>query len=572
MQLEAPTQLDDTSVEVHREVRDEAPTRMVPSVRGARPEPGQESLALPDLLREEEASRARGFAFTSGLLAIVGLGAFPLISRGAAIEPYYIAALLVCISASAWMWWRSRDPRRYSFRVFRIFCVTALAALMVIVVYGGLFSPAVCVLSLGLSFAGMGDDRRWAIGVCVAGIIIYSTMCVLLLTGVITDYGLLEVNGVDAKILAFATFMTPCALVIALWQARLSRRATYSAVARLQQAMRLAQEREAQLQEVVHDLRVAREGGAGAQGRYTGYCAGAYTLGAVIGRGGMAEVYSARHVDNGGSAAVKVLAGAVHDDTDVRRFAREGAVAAALHAPNVVQVFEVGAFEDGMQYIVMELLRGTDLATLLMKSRLEHGELIKMVYEVAEGLEAVHAAGVIHRDVKPRNLFRTDGPHGVWKLLDFGVSRESSSGGTLTEGAVVGTPGYMSPEQARSTHAVDRRADVFSLGAVIYRCLTGQPPFNGASVPAVLYDIVYRQPIRPSRLAPWLPADVDLVLAIALAKDARDRFGGARDTYAALEAAFRGQLDDTLRARARGLLTTWPWRQVEEPGLTVRTR
>jgi serine/threonine-protein kinase len=556
----------DARDDVHVVSPDEVPTRAVLSVRSARRE---ESVALPDLLRAEEASRARGFAGTSGLLALLGLAAYPLIARGEAIEPFYVGALLVCIVASAWMWWRARDPRHYSHRVFRTYCIVCLTALMVIIVYGGPFSPAVVVLSLGLSFAGMGDDRRWAVGICVAGIVVYSILCVLVLSGVLVDHGLLDVQGADVKSLVFATFMTPAALVIALWQARLSRRATSDAVARLQQAMRLAQEREAQLEEVVHDLRVAREGGAGAQGRYTGFRAGAYTLGPIIGRGGMGEVYAAQRGDTDDSAAVKVLSDALHEEADVRRFAREGVVAAGLNAPNVVRVYEVGTFDDGMQYIVMELLRGTDLATLLMKSRLEHGELIEMVRDIAEGLEAVHTAGVIHRDVKPRNLFRTE--EGVWKLLDFGVSRESSSGGTLTEGAVVGTPGYMSPEQAKSV-PLDRRADVFSLGAVIYRCLTGQRPFGGSSVPTVLYDIVYRQPIRPSRLAPWLPLDVDLVLALALAKDPRDRFGGARDAFAALEAAFRGQLHESLREQARTLLVDWPWRAVEDHGLAPRDR
>jgi serine/threonine-protein kinase len=151
-------------------------------------------------------------------------------------------------------------------------------------------------------------------------------------------------------------------------------------------------------------------------------------------------------------------------------------------------------------------------------------------------LELARVADIVHRDVKPPNIFRTEA--GVWKLLDFGVAALGDSSGTLTQGGVIGTPGYMAPEQARG-EVVDHRADVYALGAVIYRCLTGRAPFSGPDHAAVLYAMVHDAPIPPSLLAPVTPA-VERVVQIALAKRRGDRFATAVELAAALRAAIRG--------------------------------
>ena len=176
------------------------------------------------------------------------------------------------------------------------------------------------------------------------------------------------------------------------------------------------------------------------------------------------------------------------------------------------------------------------------------------------GLSVAAAKGIVHRDIKPQNLFLAEGGNGApptWKVLDFGVSKLADHGGTLTRGHVVGTPGYMAPEQARGQQ-VDHRADIYALAAIAYRALTGHPPFTGKDVPSTLYDVVYKMPRRPSALVD-LPEEVDAVLAIGMAKRPEDRFADGAALADALDAALRGDLPDGLRRRAEALEAVQPW-------------
>jgi serine/threonine-protein kinase len=192
------------------------------------------------------------------------------------------------------------------------------------------------------------------------------------------------------------------------------------------------------------------------------------------------------------------------------------------------------------------------------RRRLALRETIDLVTQVADGLEAAREAGIVHRDLKPSNLFRADGEGATtWKILDFGVSKLEGSAGTLTRDQVVGTPGYMAPEQARGGE-VDHRADVYGLAAVCYRCVTGSAAFAGSDVPALLYRVVHEMPARPTAIAE-LPGDVELVLAIGLAKQPDERFETAAELAEALTAAARHELPAVLRARARRLLVHTPW-------------
>ena len=161
----------------------------------------------------------------------------------------------------------------------------------------------------------------------------------------------------------------------------------------------------------------------------------------------------------------------------------------------------------------------------------------------------------MHRDLKPQNLFFTD--DGVWKLLDFGVALLANSTGTLTRGDAIGTPAYMAPEQARG-EPVDHRADVYALGAVLYRCLTGQPAFAGGDTPALLYAVVHQSPVRPSALQP-VPAAIEQVLALAMAKAREDRLQTAAELVAAFIAARDGALAAVLEARGARLAA---WREL----------
>jgi serine/threonine-protein kinase len=223
-------------------------------------------------------------------------------------------------------------------------------------------------------------------------------------------------------------------------------------------------------------------------------------------------------------------------------------------------VLEIGAEEADIPYLAMELLRGTDLASMLrQRRRLSPEEVVELVRQVGGGLTSAAAAGIVHRDIKPQNLFLVD-EIATWKILDFGVSTIEGHGGTLTQGAVVGTPAYMAPEQA-SGAPVDPRADVYSLGAIAYRCLTGRPPFSGRDVAPILYKVVNEMPQAPTAVAN-VAADMDLALAIALAKEPDDRFQNAHELADALEAASSARLSPDLVDRARRVLANFPWRGI----------
>jgi serine/threonine-protein kinase len=198
----------------------------------------------------------------------------------------------------------------------------------------------------------------------------------------------------------------------------------------------------------------------------------------------------------------------------------------------------------------MEKLAGQTLASLLRKGRaLSDASLLSLVTQVCSVLELARAAGIVHRDLKPQNLFLTYDD--VWKVLDFGVALLADSTGTLTQGAAVGTPAYMSPEQARGA-PVDHRADVYAMGAVIYRCATGRQPFSRPDTPSLLFAVVQEMPLRPSAISQVSP-QIDAVLQIALAKDRDARFATAAELAAAFVAAAKNELPYSVLHRTRAL-------------------
>lgn len=271
--------------------------------------------------------------------------------------------------------------------------------------------------------------------------------------------------------------------------------------------------------------------------------AGRYRLVDRIARGGMGAVWAGRDEKLQRDVAVKLLAADhVSDDEARARFAQEARAAAALSSPHVVTVFDDG-IDEGVPFIVLEHLDGEDLQRRLAR----HGRLPIEVCErvalhVARGLDAAHAAGIVHRDVKPANVFLVRGPaargDGVVKILDFGVAKRGGREGVVTKaGVVLGTPHFMSPEQLRGRGEVGPRSDVFSFGAVLYLCLTGRRPFGGDASEAMLkISLGVFEP--PSRVVPGLPGALDVVFTRALAVDPEHRFA----TAGALARAFRRAL------------------------------
>jgi serine/threonine-protein kinase len=200
-------------------------------------------------------------------------------------------------------------------------------------------------------------------------------------------------------------------------------------------------------------------------------------------------------------------------------------------------------------------LRGEDLATVLRRhGRLPLDEVVALVEKIAAALEAAHAAGVVHRDLKPENVFLLNG-HGDVRLLDFGIARLQEGDGLTLTTELLGTPGYMAPEQARGDATeIGPHTDVFALGSIVYRTLTGKCPFPSRATAAAVYEALHLTPPPASRIASELPEDVDLVIALAMAKSRADRYARPEQLARALRLAAQGALDETSRASGRRLV------------------
>jgi len=515
-------------------------------------------------LRRQDAARARGFAQVVVVLCTAGLVSQYFLGGVAWLRIAFGVALLALGGVAVRTWWVARHPIDYAPPVARVFGSFAVCASLVGAWYLGVLSPAPMLVVLGVSFFAMSDDRLTAFGVPALAGGGYGLLSALIAGGVLPDDGLMPALSVDTTPRFAAVLLVPVVMGLAVWQARVTRRATLDALDRAVAAMREMRTREAQLEEANRDLDFLMRMAAGRAGPYTGLMAGKYAIRHLIARGAMGEVYAATDTDGGGDAAIKLLQSSMlRDEQLVARFLREGEAASKLEGPNVVTIYEVGTIgANGAPYIAMELLRGHDLAWhLRQRGALPLDEVVALGDQVARALEAARKAGIVHRDLKPQNLFlaQQNAAAPMWKILDFGVSRLAGSSGTLTMDLIVGTPGYMSPEQAAGGKEVTHRSDVFSFGAVLYRALTGQPPFSGPDTPQILYQVVYRSPARPSQLLPGLPQDVEIVLAIALAKDPAERFASALEMADALRSASRGTLDPSFRVHAQTLLAALPW-------------
>lgn len=246
----------------------------------------------------------------------------------------------------------------------------------------------------------------------------------------------------------------------------------------------------------------------------------------VIGEGGMGRVYEARHTRlHKKRYAVKMLHQELARQPEVvTRFQREAEAASALSHPNIVGVYDVNVMRDGRPYIVGELLEGIELGAYLEQvGKLPVESAVRVVRQVCQALTAAHQEGIVHRDMKPENIFLV-GSEGHVKVLDFGISKVGESSGNLTKtGMVMGTPGYMAPEQARGAR-VDARADVYAVGAILYRLVTGKAPFEGLDPMSTLAAVISAEPDRPTELAPNLPAALELVIQCAMAKEVSERF------------------------------------------------
>jgi serine/threonine-protein kinase len=266
---------------------------------------------------------------------------------------------------------------------------------------------------------------------------------------------------------------------------------------------------------------------------------GKYHLRQPIGAGAMGVVYLAEHQLLKRPCALKLIQpGRAGDPQALARFEREVRLTATLSHPNTIEIYDYGRTPEGTYYYVMEYLPGLSLEELVERhGPLPPGRAVYLLRQVCGALREAHAVGLIHRDIKPSNIIaaRRGGMDDVAKLLDFGLVQppEAPAADLSTEGQILGTPLFMSPEQARGERHLDERSDIYSLGAVAYYLLTGQPPFNRASGLLVLVAHA-RDPVVPPSLIADVPEDLQRVVLRCLAKDAADRFADARSLERAL--------------------------------------
>lgn len=268
---------------------------------------------------------------------------------------------------------------------------------------------------------------------------------------------------------------------------------------------------------------------------------GQYRLREKIGSGGMGEVYLAEHQLLKRPCALKLIrGGGVADARALERFEREVRITATLSHPNTIEIYDYGRTEDGTYYYVMEYLPGLSLADLVERhGALPPGRAVYLLRQVCLALREAHRAGLIHRDVKPSNIFAAHrgGMDDVAKLLDFGLVRPAATvrePHLSTEGHILGTPLFMSPEQATGGRELDERSDIYSLGAVAYFLLTGRPPFNQGSGIEVMIAHARDPVVPPSVLRDDIPEDLERVVMRCLEKDPDDRFPDARSLEEAL--------------------------------------
>lgn len=296
--------------------------------------------------------------------------------------------------------------------------------------------------------------------------------------------------------------------------------------------------------------------GEGRVGHHTGSTLrDTYDVGVMLGIGGMGEVYRGTHRRTHRDVAIKILhTHLVDDEMLLRRFRREAEITGTLGSPNIVEVIDVDRDGD-IPFLVLELLEGEDLSTRLdSRGALSLEETANVIDQAAAGLAVASDAGIVHRDLKPANLFLTEHEGALRvKVLDFGVSKIRGNATALTqEIALIGTPDYMSPEQATAlVEQVDTSTDIFALGGIAYTCLTGERPFKGGNVPALLRRICDEEPRPISELRPEVPHAVVSVVALAMAKSPAERYQSVAEMRADLAAAFAGTLSASVEKRAR---------------------
>jgi eukaryotic-like serine/threonine-protein kinase len=515
--------------------------------------PGSTTVASPlEALERDELLRTRWFCVVAAAIAVVGGFGVVVLPGDPTLTLIVMTACGLSLAAIGFLLLRTGDPAAFRQRSTILGWFIPAVCITSAIPYFGVFSPAPVVLVLGVYFTGLGRSPRLAYAVYAVCAGMQALFSVLVISGAMTDRGLIHRVELSRPDQVIVQVLVQFVLLATLVTARMSRRTALLAASELERAVRTAAHREALLLEAREELERALRAG---RGRFTGQQISTYQIGKLIGRGAMGEVYEGSDVHNARVVAIKLLSQAsLGNRQHVLRFLRELRTAAGINSPNVVEVYEVG--EDPVPFLVMERLEGTNLAEVLRTRRaLAPAEVLDLVQQIGAGITAAAAAGIVHRDLKPQNLFLHGG---TWKILDFGVARAIDSGDSLTAGNIVGTPSYMAPEQAAGD-TVDHCTDLYALAAIAYRALTGHPPYAAGEIAETLYRVVHTRPRRPTELLPGLPYEINLVLAIGMAKRPADRFASAHDFALALADAIDDELAIDLRDRGERLDREGAW-------------
>src|SRR5688572_15225240 len=293
---------------------------------------------------------------------------------------------------------------------------------------------------------------------------------------------------------------------------------------------------------------------------------GKYRIVRLLGEGGMGAVYEGENTRIHRRVAIKVLhSGVAEQGEAVARFEREAQAAGRIGSEHIVEVLDLGTLEGGDRYLVMEYLDGEGLGGRIKdRGRLTPAELCPIAHQLMEGLAAAHGAGIIHRDLKPDNVFllkQRGGQRDFVKLLDFGISKfnhlSGDSGFSMTRtGAVMGTPYYMAPEQAKGSREMDHRVDLYAAGVILYEALTGQVPFNADTFNELLFKIVLEEPKPLAQVDPSIDPAFAAIVVKAMARDPAHRFQSAQEFQQVLGQWGSGNgalLTDALRIPAPGV-------------------
>lgn len=264
-----------------------------------------------------------------------------------------------------------------------------------------------------------------------------------------------------------------------------------------------------------------------------------YEIRKELGRGGMGVVYEALQTDLGRLVAIKMILNSSASTEEKSRFVKEGEAVARFHHPNIVQIFEIGEHA-GRPYFSLEYVDGGNLEERLEEKPLPWREACQLLSTVSQAMQAAHARGIVHRDLKPANILLSK--DGAPKIADFGIAKRLDAADQTQVGRILGTPNYMSPEQAKGrTDLVGPASDIYGLGAILYDCITGRPPFEADNTMTTLLQAIAKEPVEPILLQPHIPRDLNIIVLKCLEKAPDKRYSSARELAEDLDRLLAGE-------------------------------